>query len=170
MAVKMLACMSSKNMEESVEVNYEKENELKTPTRSVSKSNLRKTKSFTCQTLIHPSWSFKSQGNHSRELSRDRNRDESITPPLSGPQSEEHEDVAPGKPGGKGWKSFFSALQCSRTPLRSTDVRSLSPSTTSEIVFFVPIWTCHFTICYGLECKAGIMSKLSPRIYDIVFN
>lgn len=147
-------------MEESVEANYEKE-----PTRSMAKSNLRKTKSFTCQTLIHPSWSFKSQG--SRELSR--NRDESITPPLSGPQSEEHEDVAPGKSGGKGWKSFFSALQCSRTPLRSTDVGSLSPSTALCRILRTYL-TCHFAMYYGPECKAGIMSRLSLRMYDIVLN
>jgi len=118
MAVKMLACMSSKTLEEAIEADYQKESKI--PIRSGSKSNLRKTKSFTCQSLIHPSWSFKSQGNHSR--------DQSISPPLASPHAEGDEEFASGKPVGKGWKSFFAALQCSRVPLRSTDVGPLFPS------------------------------------------
>lgn len=136
----MLACMSSKTLEEAVEANYEKES--KTPPRSESKSNLRKTKSFTCQTLIHPSWSFKSQGNHSRDQSRDRSRDQSLSPHDEGsPHADGKEEVASGKLVGKGWKSFFAALQCSRAPLRSADVGSLSPSTIWWIVFYYLINT-----------------------------
>jgi hypothetical protein len=118
MAVKMLACMSSKTLEEAIEADYEKE--VKTPPRSESKSDLRKTKSFTCQTLIHPSWSFKSPGN------------QSISPPQASPHAEGKEEVASGKPVGRGWRSFFAALQCSRAPLRSADVGSFCSNTTDE--------------------------------------
>lgn len=43
--------------------------------------------------------------------------------PLDGSSlAERQEDVASGRPIGKGWKSFFAALQCSMAPLRSSDV------------------------------------------------
>ncbi|XP_024393729.1 uncharacterized protein [Physcomitrium patens] len=121
MAVKMLACMSSKTLEEAVEADYEKD---KTSSKPETKSDLRKMKSFTCQTLIHPSWSFKSQGN------------QGVSPPLATPpqasrQSEGKEEVASGKPDGKGWKSFFAALQCSRAPLRSSDFKGMAAKLTA---------------------------------------
>ncbi|KAG0625658.1 hypothetical protein M758_2G071600 [Ceratodon purpureus] len=117
MAVKMLACMSSKTLEEAIEADYEKE--VKTPPRSESKSDLRKTKSFTCQTLIHPSWSFKSLGN------------QSASPPEASPHAERKEEVASGKPVGRGWRSFFAALQCSRAPLRSADFKGMAAKLTA---------------------------------------
>lgn len=115
MAVKMLACMSSKTLEEAIEVEWE--SAVKTPEpRSESKSDrLRfKTRSFTgCHTLIHPSWSFKSLGHQSAS-----------PPQAASPRGEGAGEVAWGKQVGKGWKRFFAALQCSTAPLRSADVRS----------------------------------------------
>ncbi|XP_024400228.1 uncharacterized protein [Physcomitrium patens] len=136
MAVKMLVCMSSKTLEETVEAKYEQQ---KTSSKPESKSDLRKMKSFTCQTLIHPSWSFKSQGNQcmpTPQASSPQAGPTDASPPKAKPLdgsslAERQEDVASGRPIGKGWKSFFAALQCSMAPLRSSDFKGMAAKLTA---------------------------------------
>lgn len=105
MAVKLLSCMSSKNLEENLESNYGKE---KSPSRSESKHDLRRFKSFTCQVLIHPPWTFTKQGTFPTQA-----------------DTEENGEASPGR----GWKGFLQSLQCPRAPM--PDVRSHSVVDTS---------------------------------------
>ena len=96
MLEKMLTCMSSKNLEEHIEPDYEIEK-----ARSESKPDLRRLKSFSCQILIHPS-TFVKRG-------------------MSDAQAESELEKDAGLSDCGGWKGFISSLHCSKAPLRSTD-------------------------------------------------